>query len=367
MLLTVLCACSSSDRLHLWDEPADGRILVAVADAGGRVLDTALLADDEVFEESFEDAAWIVTWPVDRERFLAPDLLPLDDERLDDLVVGRVAPSEGCGRCVAPFEGSLLVYPGSSCAVPEAWTPVVRDLDGRTVALDGVPFTPIREGVFLSWPGACGCEDVDTPLPTTARAVPIAPASSPWPMRQVEEHASGLIGAFGERTVLLVEPNGNVISERWELPGLLVTAGALPSSDPGFLLAVDERRGSVSSVRYFTVRIETGALVRREVSAPRLSGADPLEPKAFVGRPNDDRFVLIGTRPFNFGDDIPAAAVCRLEGDALACDRFELSCPNIERWRILSVDTLEDGRVVVAGTDLGVVVIDLDAAEIEPI
>lgn len=358
LVFVVLCGCNAETALQFWDEPpGDGVLVAAIADEDGRVLETALLGDDDVFQISVDDAAWFVTWPIDRDRFLSRDLRRLTDDRLDDLLLGEL--EDGCGRCVAASDDNMLAYPGSSCAVPAPWESVVRDVEGRVVPREDAPFERIRRGVIMSWRGPCACAEETTVLPTIPRAVPFAPGSRRAPMRHVEEHATGLVAALGEELGVFVDPTNQVTTGEWLLPGLLATAVALPADDPGFLLAVDDRTDVRRRVRYFTTRASNGSLVLREVAAPSIEAPDLLNTRIMLDRPGDDRMYLVGTRERNF-DGVPSVGACRLTNDTLVCDTIDMPCPDKDDWDFFSADVLEDGRLIVVGTNRRIAVIDVD-------
>ncbi|MBI4817673.1 MAG: hypothetical protein HY791_15535 [Deltaproteobacteria bacterium] len=167
VLLTCLCACGDGYAELAGNWPSDSLLLLAAADAEGRVLRVDRLEPGSTRSlfGAPERSESLHLYAVPAGQLVGPEGDPIDATGGAGPVARRVMdpPANGasCARCpVVAISPPQVILSGSSCG-PPAWVSVesYRVTDGG-IEREGTPGveSKVRGQITLDWPGPCACE-----------------------------------------------------------------------------------------------------------------------------------------------------------------------------------------------------------------
>lgn len=221
--------------------PGDDLVVLAAVDQG-KVVAGELYAGDAPFIVEVPEGSEVFAWSLARDRVLGLDGRPLDSDALG-LVEVTGAP-RGCGRCLSPSKGLLVLQPGDDCEIPGFAVPLGRETS--------VP-------VSISWPGECACEPILEGDREDLDLQPIYPSGEAWPVERIALAGDGTLVGLGEHLAVRVDSDGQVLTRHAKslLPGPILGLDALDNGE--FIAAVHDPSTTLEiAVRLFVVHDDLG-------------------------------------------------------------------------------------------------------------
>lgn len=297
----VLCcglssACVQFDFLDLQLDDDQLAIIALSDDVGVR----AAVRYPSAEPYRIDDATHVDVLIAETNDFVHPDgtaLTPAELASMNVRPASTPAPSNSCGRCLAPFgHAPEVAHPGSSCRPPSFLE--LRPDDGDRARMEDV-----RDALRIDWPGDCACEEpkrsgIDPQTITFELAEP----ASTMIIDSIAQTDDGTLGLFAEHRAFFASADGTqrLYDPDAPIDGLVFGSAGIPapigSARASFLIASEtgDRGGAGFSIASF----EDGAVRYAPAELEGVSGLDQLRPFTVrrVHVDGRDQIAILGER-----------------------------------------------------------------------